>query len=1170
MKSTLGKRLASLILCASMVLSMLPAVAAAAGIVVKVTPETLELVKGQKETLSTVVEKDGQPVQNAQVMYTSSEPTKVKVDPATGQVEALEEAIAPVIVKAIYTAEDQTAYEGQCSITVKAPIPVEKVTITANMGLTQEVGAEGLRLTELVIPTTATDKSVTWNSKDTSVATVASDGTVKLVGPGKSIVTATASNGVESNALEIIVSGLRMRDSLELLTGQSETLAAPGFGNAEKKTVEWSSSNISVAEVKAGRVSAYNPGTAVITARVGKYKATCTVTVKEDVASAISGSMVAGETLHFSKLTSDLENRAREQISARLEYITSLAVAPNQGILYYGYSSPDAPGSGVGGSERFYVHASAGQMPLSSVVFVPNSDFGGTATISYMGQGEGKTFSGSIRIEIENSGDVAYNTAEDRVLSLDAATFASTFQKKTGRALSYVTFQLPQESRGTLYYNYSTTQFSQLVSDGARYYVSGGSMQLDQVSFLPAKGYTGTVTIPYHGYDTAGVSYSGKVTITVYADKHDNVDDVTYRTSSGASVRFDADDLQNACRAATGSSLNYIYLTLPSASQGRLYYKYVSSGNYGGLVNDSTRYFRSSSPGISQIDFVANQDFVGTVTIPYTGYSSTGERFEGDIKIRVGNQTDVIRYSTSHGRAIDFNGLDFDESCTNSNGARLEYVKFELPSSREGTLYHNYREHSSANSTVSTSTRYYRSNISNITFVPNRSFSGVVSIPYSGYDVRGDRYSGTVKITVDQQQVDETIRYSTVSGGVAAFNTEDFNRVCRSLTGDNLDYVNFTLPSSREGKLYYDYDHDRNRGSTVSSSTNYYRGGSSRLLDDVVFVADQNCTDTVYINYTGRSTGGRSFDGTITIDVTRRYTNGILQTTSALPLRFQTSWFQNASANGLPSDLSYIQFKTLPSSIYGKVVENFYQPNRRAEARTDRSYYRSGSPSIDSLAFVPKAGYQGTVTITYTAVDSRGNSIEGKMEIQVSNSYLNSRFADVGRHGWAVPSIEFLYDYGVIKGYSSTQYGPGDQTSRGAFVMMVCKLFGFQLHSGPTGFRDVSADNIFAPAITAGRNLGIISGYDGLFHPDAPITREQAMVVLEKAMQVAGWQVSGASTAVLNMYADGRQVSDFARSAVASMVRMGIISGDDRGNLNPKQPISRAEIAVVLHKLLTR
>ena len=1170
MKQTICRRLSAWAMAVVLILSMVPAVAAVEGeIVITVDPPALELTVGETATISATVKQGDQVLSDAKVNYAvaAADIDRVKVDPESGEVKAL--AAGSAEIKAIYLVEDRS-YEGICRVTIQPAVPANGVTITPVSNPYKEVG-DTVQMIARVTPDEATDKTVTWKSKDSEVARIDSTGLIQFLEPGVTQITAETDNGFVSNMVEMTVSGLKMRDTMELLVGKSDTLTVSGpFGHAEGQSIIWSSSNISVADVRDGMVSAYNPGTAEITAVAGNYKAKCVVTVKEDVASAITGEMRVGEVFAFSDILSELNSKSIEMIDTRLEYVSGLSVDPRQGILYYGYSSPDVPGSGVGGLESYYVSGASHQRRLTDVVFVPSSDFGGTAVIHYTGHGHGKMFSGTIRLEVENTEDVAYNTAENRALHFDAETFSHVYQAKTGRVLSYVTFQLPSSNKGTLYYNYSETgQYSQRVSSQSRYYVTGGSILLENVCFLPAEGYTGVVTIPYQGTDTSGFSHSGKITITVYGESQQGNGDITYQTSAGGTVRFDADDFQNVCRDLTGTSLNYIYISQPSASKGKLYYQYVNHSNYDHVISDTTRYFRSSSPRISYIDFVAADGMNGTVSIPYTGYGSTGEKFEGEVLIRVsGESGGNIHYSTTAGRPVDFSGLDFQEACQSSNGAAMDYVRFELPSSRQGTLYYQYSSSGSPGSRVSERDQYTSSTLSKVTFVPNSGFTGTVSIPFSGYDVRGSRFSGTVEISVDAAVVDETITYNTVSGGAVQFDTGDFDRVCRSITGERLNYVRFQLPSSSKGTLYYQYDAKRGTGSSVNSSTSYYRTGSSRLLSDVWFVADQKYSGTVEISYDGKSTDGETFDGVVRIVIGDNRPGKLIYRGSSLPVKFKSADFSNACGMALSAPLSYVEFQTIPNSVYGKLMVNDHDRSAVTKVTTSSRYYHVESPYIDEIFFVAKAGFQGVVPISYKAVDTRGNSVTGSIEIQISNQNLKTHFQDLGHYAWAAPSIEFLYSGGVVNGYNSTTYGPAGKTSRGAFVMMICRLFDFQMRNGAS-FQDVPTDSVYASAVRTAKDLGIVNGDHGYFYPKRAITRQQAVVMLERAMRVAGWNVTSAPAAVLDGYADGKQVSDYARNAMASMIRMGVVQGDTHGNLNPHKEITRAEMAVMLHRLLT-
>ncbi len=66
---------------------------------------------------------------------------------------------------------------------------------------------EVFKLNATVVPSNATDKSITWASTDSSVASVSEVGTVSAVGAGKAVITATSGNGVIA-ACEVTVTGV--------------------------------------------------------------------------------------------------------------------------------------------------------------------------------------------------------------------------------------------------------------------------------------------------------------------------------------------------------------------------------------------------------------------------------------------------------------------------------------------------------------------------------------------------------------------------------------------------------------------------------------------------------------------------------------------------------------------------------------------------------------------------------------------------------------------------------------------------------------------------------------------------------------------------------------------------------------------------------------------------
>ena len=186
---------------------------------------------------------------------------------------------------ATITAKSNNGKTASCKVTVN---PIQPTGIKATPETSTLYGLNGtVKLSANVMPSNATNKAVTWSSRNTSVATVSSDGTVKAVGYGTAVITAKTLHGLTSNCTvtvnPIAVTGVSLnKTSLSFTgTGSSQTLTATvSPSNATNKTLTWSSSNTSVATVSNGVVKAVGFGTATITAKSNNGKtASCSVTV---------------------------------------------------------------------------------------------------------------------------------------------------------------------------------------------------------------------------------------------------------------------------------------------------------------------------------------------------------------------------------------------------------------------------------------------------------------------------------------------------------------------------------------------------------------------------------------------------------------------------------------------------------------------------------------------------------------------------------------------------------------------------------------------------------------------------------------------------------------------------------------------------------------------------
>ena len=168
-------------------------------------------------------------------------------------------------------------------------VPVTGVQLGSS-SLSLEVGGSA-NLMATVLPSNATDKSVSWSSSNSGVAIVDNNGKVTAVAAGSAVITVTTTDGGKTATCTVTVTNPAIpvqsvsldKTSLSLNVGENSTLLATVLpANADNKAVTWSSSNTAIATVDAsGKVTAVAAGSAVITVTTtdGGKTATCTVTV---------------------------------------------------------------------------------------------------------------------------------------------------------------------------------------------------------------------------------------------------------------------------------------------------------------------------------------------------------------------------------------------------------------------------------------------------------------------------------------------------------------------------------------------------------------------------------------------------------------------------------------------------------------------------------------------------------------------------------------------------------------------------------------------------------------------------------------------------------------------------------------------------------------------------
>lgn len=258
-------------------------------------------------------DEDGNIVENYSDLQWSATKT---IDQNNEEIDVVEVSAQGVVtLKAVGTTvvtvcdRKNNAVKATCSITVsKAEVKAESVVMSQTEVTTEK--DQTLQLTATIRPADTEDKALVWASSDEKIATVDQTGKVTTIEYGKTVISATTTNGISGyctvNVVDskIYVTEVKLNNTeLSLKVGASQTLkAVVSPENATDPTVTWTTSDEAVATVNAeGLVTAVKEGEAVITATADGKSATCKVTVEKVAVEKVTIStetwgMTIGET----------------------------------------------------------------------------------------------------------------------------------------------------------------------------------------------------------------------------------------------------------------------------------------------------------------------------------------------------------------------------------------------------------------------------------------------------------------------------------------------------------------------------------------------------------------------------------------------------------------------------------------------------------------------------------------------------------------------------------------------------------------------------------------------------------------------------------------------------------------------------------------------------------
>lgn len=380
-----------------------------------------------------------------------------------------------------------------CTVTVTTDatgVKLSKTSVTIVKGKTGT-------LTASVLPSTASNKTVTWKSSNTKIAAVDAKGKVTAKKAGTATITATASNGKKATCKVTVAEVKLNASSIPVQVGKTTTALKVETKYPSGDSVKsWSSSNKKIVTVdKKGKIKGVKKGTATVTVTMKSgAKDTCKVTVQKGKVVTKSLS-VSDKKLTLVKGKSDKLTVKRNPVSATEKITWSSSNSKIASVDKNGKVSAKKAGTAT------ITAKSSNGKKASCKVTVKNP----TVTLSRKSATVlvGKTTTIKVKSTYPSKETVTYKSSNTKVATVDKKG------KVTGKKAGTATITVTSKSKGKATFKVTVKKPTVTLSKKSASVKVGKTTTIKVKSTYPSKE---TVTYKSSNKKVATVDKKGKVT----------------------------------------------------------------------------------------------------------------------------------------------------------------------------------------------------------------------------------------------------------------------------------------------------------------------------------------------------------------------------------------------------------------------------------------------------------------------------------------------------------------------------------------------------------------------------------------------------------------------------------------------------------------------------------
>ncbi len=177
-------------------------------------------------------------------------------------------------------------------------------------------------------------------------------------------------------------------------------------------------------------------------------------------------------------------------------------------------------------------------------------------------------------------------------------------------------------------------------------------------------------------------------------------------------------------------------------------------------------------------------------------------------------------------------------------------------------------------------------------------------------------------------------------------------------------------------------------------------------------------------------------------------------------------------------------------------------------------------------------------------------------------------FTDVPKNHWAYDAITEAVAAGYFKGVTDTTFDPEGTLTRAMLVTVLARAAGAETdNNAATDFSDVASGAWYTGAVAWAQQNGVVNGNsDGTFAPDKAATRQETAAIFLRLLKLLDKTLPEKEEA--KTFTDAADIADWAKEAVETMQKAGVLTGYPDGSFQPNALLTRAEAAALVGRFL--